>query len=292
MAITEQELESVAKVMLRAGYARFRWNRGGFKPRLVDGIELVNARNDWAISLFRNVHNEANDVEIAIAVARLVEDSSRTGAAMKWLEAVRNQFQHGEHKPHHSSYKGEVFRIGLQQAEAQAFLEMVMSEVLRAPSKVPWDTSGIPAAAESVAAQTVDQVPVPSVPASERANAIAHMVTMALQARDQSGLERITTVKDKEVRFASASELRAYVESLWNSDYCVLSGLKLDLTGADPELEPSLDRIDSSKHYEPGNLQVVARFINRWKSDDDESNFVRLLNLVRDTRLRMFLNLG
>ena len=57
--------------------------------------------------------------------------------------------------------------------------------------------------------------------------------------------------------------------------------MKLDVSGGNPDLAPSLDRIDSSKHYEPGNLQVVARFINRWKSDDEQENFLRLLKLVK-----------
>ena len=107
------------------------------------------------------------------------------------------------------------------------------------------------------------------------------MVAMALGAHNQSGLERTSVAKDKQVRFASAAELQAHLEALWKSDYCALSGLKMDMSREDPDLTPSLDRIDSSKHYEPGNLQVVARFINRWKSDDDESDFLRLLDLVR-----------
>ncbi|MBK6360918.1 MAG: hypothetical protein IPH64_14510 [Comamonadaceae bacterium] len=59
------------------------------------------------------------------------------------------------------------------------------------------------------------------------------------------------------------------------------ASMKLDVSGGNPDLAPSLDRIDSSKHYEPGNLQVVARFINRWKSDDEQENFLRLLKLVK-----------
>lgn len=53
------------------------------------------------------------------------------------------------------------------------------------------------------------------------------------------------------------------------------------MTLANPDLSPSLDRIDSDAHHEAGNLQVVARFVNRWKSDDSDKNFRRLLALVR-----------
>jgi len=87
--------------------------------------------------------------------------------------------------------------------------------------------------------------------------------------------------KNKELRFASPADLGDHLDALWTSDYCRLSGLLLDTSGTDPDLTPSLNRIDSAKHYEPGNLQVVARFENRWKSDDDESDFLRLLGLLR-----------
>jgi hypothetical protein len=286
MEITEQQLESVAEVMLPIGHARFRRNWGApSRPRLVKGIELVNSHNKWAMSLFRNVNNEENDVEIAIAPARIVEDSSHAAAALEWLKALRSQFRHVEHAPHPGSYKGEVFRIGLKRAEARAFLAQVMSEILKPPSKEPWATSEIQIAAfwpfAATVGRTAQSSSQPSAAVEERANAIAHMVAMAFGARDQSGLERTSIAKDKQVRFASATELQAHLDALWTSDYCALSGLKMDMSRDDPELTPSLDRIDSSKHYEPGNLQVVARFINRWKSDDDESNFLRLLDLVR-----------
>jgi hypothetical protein len=57
--------------------------------------------------------------------------------------------------------------------------------------------------------------------------------------------------------------------------------LSLDMTMVDLDLSPSLDRIDSDGHYAPYNLQIVARFVNRWKSDDDNSNFKRLLAPLR-----------
>lgn len=286
MEITEQQLERVAEVMLPAGHARFRANRGGPSgPRLVKGIELVNAENKWAMSLFRNVNNKQNDIEIAIAPARIVSDESFTAAAMGWLNALRRQFRHLDHAPHPGRYKGEVFRIGLKQAEAREFLSKVMAEVLKPRSEEPWSTYEVPVGAywpfAATVGRTVRMSQLSATAVKERASAIAHMVAMALGARDQSGLERTTIAKDKEVRFASAAELQGYLDSLWKSDYCALSGLKMDMSRNDPDLTPSLDRINSSGHYEPGNLQVVARFINRWKSDDDQVNFLRLLDLAR-----------
>jgi hypothetical protein len=46
-------------------------------------------------------------------------------------------------------------------------------------------------------------------------------------------------------------------------------------------LEYSLDRIDSSGHYERRNLQVVCKFINQWKGATDNEEFKRLIALVR-----------
>ena len=64
---------------------------------------------------------------------------------------------------------------------------------------------------------------------------------------------------------------------------CALTGIPLQFRGeqTDQQLLPSLDRIDSARHYEEGNLQVVCRFINFWKSDSADQEFRRLLALVR-----------
>lgn len=64
---------------------------------------------------------------------------------------------------------------------------------------------------------------------------------------------------------------------------CNLSGLILHAHGpdADPNMLPSVDRIDSNRHYELDNIQVVCRFINFWKGASDNSEFQRLLMLVR-----------
>lgn len=280
MEIGEQELNEIVKELFPTGYTRFYRNNGTVSdPRLVKGVELLNMRKEWAISLFRNVHNEANDIEIAIAPARIVADGL-AGAALKWLEAVRGEFHHREHPPHRGRYEGDVFRIGLKQPEAKVFLRRFMAEILKRPSQAPWAAPGSGVATATAVEPASPPRTLPS-PEDERARAIAHMVAMAFAASDQSGLERISVTKEKQVRFASAALLQDHLELLWTSEHCALSGLKLDVSGGDPELAPSLDRIDSSKHYEPGNLQVVARFINRWKSDDEQGNFVRLLRLVK-----------
>lgn len=65
---------------------------------------------------------------------------------------------------------------------------------------------------------------------------------------------------------------------------CALSGLPLQFLGmeTDNQMLASLDRIDSNGHYAKGNLQVVCRFINKWKSDMPDPEFRRLMNSVQD----------
>lgn len=91
-------------------------------------------------------------------------------------------------------------------------------------------------------------------------------------------------LKNKELRMSSI-ELERLIKSLLDlqGDCCALTGIRFHFHGpeADVNLKPSLDRIDSSGHYEHGNLQIVCRFVNFWKADDDNEEFKRLLNLVR-----------
>jgi hypothetical protein len=65
-----------------------------------------------------------------------------------------------------------------------------------------------------------------------------------------------------------------------------LTGLEMILDGVDGdrELRCSLDRIDSSKHYERGNLQIVCKFANRWKGASDNDQFKRLVEMIRISR--------
>lgn len=66
-------------------------------------------------------------------------------------------------------------------------------------------------------------------------------------------------------------------------DNCALTGLPLgyDSECDDPEMLASLDRIDSDGHYTPDNVQIVCRFINRWKRADDDTLTRRLIVALR-----------
>lgn len=64
---------------------------------------------------------------------------------------------------------------------------------------------------------------------------------------------------------------------------CAISGLSLRFHGAedDKAMLCSRDRIDSSKHYEYDNLQVVCQFLNMWKGARDNAEFFRLIDILQ-----------
>lgn len=112
---------------------------------------------------------------------------------------------------------------------------------------------------------------------------------MAMTARNTvagaRGQEVVRTVKVKELRFATTQELEKYIDALVDSQegLCAITGLRLQFYGEHDDLQLlcSLDRIDSAGHYEAGNMQVVCRFVNRWKGDQEDVEFRRLMGLVR-----------
>lgn len=100
-----------------------------------------------------------------------------------------------------------------------------------------------------------------------------------------NGQQVLTTRKNKEFRFPNRAEFESYISALIDAqgNICMLTGLPLQFDGTCDDLEmlASLDRIDSNGHYEPGNLQIVCRFANRWKSDGDNERFLNLIRAVK-----------
>jgi len=111
------------------------------------------------------------------------------------------------------------------------------------------------------------------------------MIKTAQQTAMQSGQELLSVTKDKRFLFPSDAAAQEYALELMKKQEgrCALTGLKmlLDDEPGDDQLRCSLDRIDSSRHYEPGNLQVVCKFINMWKCAMENEEFKRLIDLVR-----------
>ena len=93
-------------------------------------------------------------------------------------------------------------------------------------------------------------------------------------------------LKDKQLGFQNAEAFIAYVSELFamQEGLCAVTNitLELDMEQTDTELSCSLDRIDSARGYEEGNLQIVCKFINRWKSSSDDGEFRRLIGLINN----------
>ena len=120
--------------------------------------------------------------------------------------------------------------------------------------------------------------------ASARTRSIFEMAMNASSAAAQSGKQPNHINKDKQMHH-QRQELELIIEQLINkqSGLCALTGLPLQWKGEAEDLAmlSSLDRIDSDGHYAEGNLQVVCRFVNQWKSNSQDGEFRRLLGIVR-----------
>ena len=117
--------------------------------------------------------------------------------------------------------------------------------------------------------------------------AILNMIMSAENtARSSNGQVVERTVKDKRFGLGTRQEAESLLDRLMasNGDCCALTGVPLQFgREADPDLRPSLDRIDCAGHYEPDNVQIVAWFANRWKNASDDEGFRQLIALVRRT---------
>lgn len=116
------------------------------------------------------------------------------------------------------------------------------------------------------------------------------MTATALKTTKQSnGQLEERKLKNKEFRFRNELELEAHIIALIEAQegLCALTEMPLEMDEAngDKEFFCSLDRIDSDGHYEAGNLQIVCRFANRWKSDSDDNNFRSIINRIRSYNL-------
>jgi len=124
---------------------------------------------------------------------------------------------------------------------------------------------------------------------SPREKAAARMAdTMLATVAQANGQVREATIKEKNTTL-SRLECEALIRQKMGEqeDRCALTGLTLGYDGEcdDPEMLASLDRIDSNGHYTPDNLQLVCRFMNRWKGADSDELVRRLLATIRDHHL-------
>lgn len=113
---------------------------------------------------------------------------------------------------------------------------------------------------------------------------IVGMAENAAAAAATSGKQYSSVRKDKQLHHLR-HELEGIIKKLIDDQkgLCALTGLPLQWQGdaEDTAMLASLDRIDSDGHYSDGNLQVVCRFVNGWKSNSPDGEFRRLLGIVR-----------
>lgn len=108
--------------------------------------------------------------------------------------------------------------------------------------------------------------------------------TLKKTVASADGQQVLRTVKNKELRIAE-NDLIPFLHALLSEQdgMCAITRLRLqyDTDVDDPEMLCSLDRIDSNGHYEKDNLQVVCKFINRWKNSSDDGEFRRLIGVLQ-----------
>lgn len=125
----------------------------------------------------------------------------------------------------------------------------------------------------------------PATTFNARQKAIWRMAATAKGTVDfANGQQVLKTVKNKDLLIPE-QELMPFLEALLaeQDGMCAITDLRLQYDGDedDKEMLCSLDRIDSNGHYEKDNLQIVCRFVNRWKSSGDDQEFRRLIRIVR-----------
>lgn len=269
--------------------------RLGHSTRLVDGLyyeHRLMRDNKWVLSIYRNELTPGNDIEVSIDVPPLIwpddANSARVRSARNWLERQRSELENLPSEMH-AHQVPNAFRIGVLVPKAFEFLERLQQQFAIRDERERWRVDFAEAA--PVTEVLPAQVPIIKTPTTAPAQDFAsktveRMLRTVLQTCAQSGKQSVVIAKYKRFLFASEDEFRRIIAELLaaSGGRCALTGVELDMTERDSDLAPSLDRVDSNGHYEPGNVQVVAQFANRWKSDDTDEHFLRLLKLVRRDR--------
>jgi hypothetical protein len=121
---------------------------------------------------------------------------------------------------------------------------------------------------------------------SAKETAAMEMTRNLLNTVSQSNGQTVERRVKEKITDLSREEWEALLLRLLGEqeDRCALTGMPLGYVDESDDLQmrPSLDRIDSSGHYTPDNVQVVCRFINRWKSADPDDLVLRLLRVLRE----------
>lgn len=253
------------------------------EDRLIHGFQVHNRsalKNQWIGSVYWSENNPGNDVELAFDLRRLADRIGEADQLTRWFEVTARQLQ--SHKARNHSGDNEVwFRAGFNFADALDFFSRLAKNTNPLTSnRERWIVEDGPAPRPEPT-QDVE----PPAASGREDKSLDHMLAMAKQACEQSGEVRTSVAKVKTFMFDDDTHFRLHVAELLarQENRCAITNLPLQFAGDwdDEERLASLDRIDSNGDYAPNNLQVVCRFVNRWKSDDSDENFRRLIELVR-----------
>jgi hypothetical protein len=280
--VTAQGMEALRKLIPRGRYGI------DFRSSAENGGNIYVERDrEWLMTIYAGkVAAGHSEIEMAMGVPRLAGFPEKRSATLRWLAAQKLALGAADGRSR-GEPKVETFRIGLffKQAD-ESFLPALCGNLN--PNTATWAQR--PALAKSVGSPSPsaasDVAPAAGAPQPQPfASSVDQMLRNAKNACAESGREVIEVLKEKKFKFADDESFRRHVVGLLEAQKgrCKLSGLPLQdpVEGGDPQLYPSLDRINSDGHYEPGNLQIVCRFINRWKSDERDDEFRRLLAVLR-----------
>lgn len=113
---------------------------------------------------------------------------------------------------------------------------------------------------------------------------LLYMASQAEQTAKSSNGQIVGSVRKNKEMPISRQDLERHLGALLElqQSRCAITGIALQFIGASTDFArlASLDRIDSNGPYDVGNLQIVCRFINGWKSDTTDLEFRRQLELV------------
>jgi hypothetical protein len=287
--VSEEDRVSLANLMLDS-LPRGRKNQlhdleegGGFRI-FYDGKQCAGV-------YFAN-NDPVHLIEFALDTKNTTFSEAERQAFTEWLENQKTEFGGHDARNHKKGKQLDWFRIGVKTyGDAIAFVEHIAAEREKLSTTARW---ALPAAIPTTqpSSPTQSSQPISTLIANAAtdiwASTARRMVKTAQQTTAFSNGQTVPqTVKNKNNAFDSEDEFVGYVRSLIEKQegLCAISGLPLqsDITGhGDDEMKASLDRIDSNGHYEVGNLQVVCRFINRWKSSDKNSQFMELIQILRE----------
>lgn len=263
------------------------------KNNLKNGFRVWSDSKQIASAYFDG-NAPGNQVEFALNFRLFEKDARMHATARHWFDLRKIHLGDREVNVHQRGIPVDWFRIGFESVEQSLeFLEQLRFEHRKFDKAGRWRIEEKPVA-DTATVPSEPEIDVPAdgepedlaTPNSEWRQTVIRMVVTAGHTIIQSnGEPSLKSVKVKQSGFCSLVDFERYVSALieTQSGRCAISGLTIQRDEAckDSEMLASLDRIDSGGHYAAGNLQVVCRFINRWKGADDNALFLRLLSELR-----------